>query len=100
MDFRKLGIVVIFLLFITTAGCINPNVNANPSVMTPSPVITPLPTLEAIPIATTPAPTVFSVAPASTPTPAVSFKKSEINQRLWILHSETRMLFSTGGVIV
>lgn len=83
MDSRILGIGVIFLmlLFITTTGCINPNVNANPSVTTPAPVTSPKPTLDVIPAATSPTPTVPPVTPASTPAPAVSFKKSEVNQR-------------------
>ncbi len=83
MDYRVIGIGVIFLmlLFITTAGCINPNVNANPSVTTPAPVTSPKPTLEIIPAAITTTPTVLPATPASTPAPAVSFKKSEVNQR-------------------
>ena len=88
MDFRILGIGVIFLmlLLITAAGCINPNVNANNSVTSTTPGISsmtsPVPTtLEVIPAASTPAHNVLSVSPTSTPAPAVSFKKSEINQR-------------------
>jgi len=69
------------LLLITAAGCITSNANANTSVTSTAPVTSPVPTLEVIPAPSTPAPTVLSVPPISTPAPAVSFKKSEINQR-------------------
>lgn len=87
MESRLYGIGVIFLilLFITAAGCVTSNVNANTSVTSTttgvSPVTSPVSTLAAIPASSTPVPTVLSVQPTSTPAPAVSFKKSEINQR-------------------
>ncbi len=83
MDFRILGtsVIIFMLLFITATGCTYSNANANPPVTTPAPVTSPVPAPEAIAAPTTPAPTVLPVAPASTPTPAVSFKRSEVNQR-------------------
>ena len=87
MESRILGIGAIFLilLFITAAGCVTSNVNANTSVTSTvsgtSPVASPVPTLEVIHATSTPAPNVLSVPPTSTPVPAASFKRSEINQR-------------------
>ena len=82
---RGIGAIFLILLFITATGCVNPNVNANTSatstVMGTSSITSPVPTLETIPAASAPAPNVISVPPTSTPVPAVSFKKSEINQR-------------------
>ncbi len=82
---RGIGAIFLILLFITATGCVNPNVNANTSatstVSGTSSITSPVPTLETIPAASAPAPTVLSVLPTSTPVPAVSFKKSEINQR-------------------
>jgi len=82
---RGIGAIFLMLLLITAAGCITSNVNANTSVTSTapgtSPLTSPVPTREVIPAAFTPTPNVFSVPPTSTPAPAVSFKKSEINQR-------------------
>jgi len=83
MESRILGIGAIFLifLFITTAGCVTSNVKANASVTSTVSGTSPVPTLEVIHATSTPAPNVLSVPPTLTPVPAVSFKKSEINQR-------------------
>jgi len=87
MESRILGIGAIFLIFffLTTAGCVTSNVNANTSVTSTvsgtSPMTSPVPTRDVIHATSTPTPSVLSVQSTSTPVPTVSFKKSEINQR-------------------
>ncbi len=76
-----IGVIFLILLFITAAGCVTSNVNANTSVTSTVSGTSPVTTLEVIHATSTPAPNVLSVPPTSTPVPAVSFKRSEINQR-------------------